>query len=723
MRAPPWMPVLRGVAYVCAVLCVVVVAATATARCTVLNAGFHRDVLARERAYERLYDEVLVDPELTPVTRDLLGRLPVDEALLTSNLKTVLPPETLRALTDEQISHLIAYLRGDRDALTLSADLRPVVENLERLTQTYFGDLVASLQERPSPDFPAFLRELDVSLQRVAAGEPPRGLPKLSLTPDQAALAADALLRLVPEGQRAALRPEVDVALRDGDVATALAAVGPAVFSDRTREAVERVRAAADGGSWNITADLERGDGSLDTVHRIRGATHLTLGVVEPLAAVLGAAALAALWFTGPGSLPRRLRRLGWTLAAGGVLTALCVAVAALVTGGRVVTPPASWPDSLVRLVDDVQSTALDRVLGGALTAALVALAAGAVALGLGVAAQRRPVLEVARRASVWSAAGVTGVALSGVALVPLVFAGGGARVCQGSERLCEMRYDEVAQLTSHNAMSTTADRFIGPLQDPDIVGQLNAGVRALQIDTYRWERPEEVTARLQESDFPPETRRRITDAVARFNPPRPGLWLCHSVCRAGAVELVPTLRQIGEWLRGHPTEVLTLIVQDAVGGADTEAAFRAAGLEDLLYTPHRDPSRPWPTLGEMTESGRRLVVFAETADGPAPWYRNFYAYAMETPYAFRSPAEMSCLPHRGGGDKRLFLLNHFVTIDGGSRLDAARVNARAGIVDRARACERARGRPVTFVAVDYVTIGDARSAVDALNAERVERS
>ncbi|MFF7177093.1 PI-PLC domain-containing protein [Streptomyces sp. NPDC008121] len=723
MRAPPWMPVLRGVACVCAVLCVVIVAATATARGTVLNAGFHRDVLARERAYDRLYDEVLVDPDLTPVTRELLGRLPVNEAVLTSNLKTVLPPETLRALTDEQIAHLIEYLRGDRDALTLSADLRPVVDNLGHLTQTYFGDLVASLQERPAPDFPAFLRELDASLAQVAAGEPPAGLPKLSLTSAQAATASDALLRFVPEGRREALRPEVELALRDGDVATALASVGPAVFSDRTREAVERVRTAADNGSWNITADLERGDGSLDTVHRIRGATHLTLGVMEPLAALLGAAALAALWFTGPDSLARRLRHLGWTLAAGGILTALAVAVLSLAAGGRVVTPPPSWPDSLSRLVDDIQSTALDRVLSGAVTAALVALAAGATVLALGLAVQRRPVLEVARRASVWSAAGVTAVALSGVALVPLAFAGGGSRVCQGDARLCDLRYDEVAQLTSHNAMSTTADRFIGPLQDPDVTGQLNAGVRALQLDTYRWERPEEVTARLAESDFPPETRQRIVDAVTRFNPPRPGLWLCHSVCRAGAVELVPALRRIGDWLRAHPTEVVTLVVQDSVGGADTEAAFREAGLEDLLHTPDRDPDRRWPTLGDMIDSGRRLVVFAERGDGPAPWYRNFYDYAMETPYAFRDPAEMSCVPHRGGTDKRLFLLNHFVTIDGGSRLDAARVNARDSVLDRAHACERARGRPVTFVAVDYVTIGEARAAVDALNAERIEGS
>lgn len=64
------------------------------------------------------------------------------------------------------------------------------------------------------------------------------------------------------------------------------------------------------------------------------------------------------------------------------------------------------------------------------------------------------------------------------------------------------------------------------------------------------------------------------------------------------------------------------LIVQDAISGEDTERAVRAAGLTDLLHTPDADPAGPWPTLGEIIDSGRRLVVFAKKADGPAPRYR-----------------------------------------------------------------------------------------------------
>ncbi|MHA5052419.1 PI-PLC domain-containing protein [Streptomyces sp. SD15] len=711
--------VARLMAWVLAVLCIVIVTATATARSTVLSAGFYRSALDDQRAYDRLYDQVLVDPAVAPVTRDLLGRLPVPEAAVTSNLKVVLPPQTLRALVDEQVRHLIAHLRGDQDPLRLSIDMRPLIAHIGDLSQIYFGDLVASLQERPVADFAVFRSDLGQALDRLAEGQAPTWLPRLPLSQEQAAAATDTLLRLVPQSERSALRPEVEVALANGDVAGALAAVGPAVFSDRTREAVTHLRGVADGNAWHITADLDRTDG---TLQHLSAVTRLALDVVEPLALLFAATCLGALWFTGPKSVPGRLRQLGRVLAAGGLLAVATVLVLGLATGRRVVDTSPSWPDAVSNLVDDVQTAAFDRLLTVAATTALVPLAAGAVLVAVAWYAQRRPAPFARRRAQMLPALGVTAVALAGVALVPLAFAGHGARFCQGSTRLCDLSYDELAQLTSHNAMATTANRFIGPLQDPDVTGQLNDGVRTLQIDTYRWERPEDIAGRLAQSDFPPVLREEIADVVNRFNPPREGLWLCHALCRAGALELVPYLREVGEWLRANPSEVLTLIVQDDISGADTAQAFEQAGLDNLLFTPDDDPNHPWPTLGEMIDDGHRLVVFAEQADGPAPWYRNFYRYGMETPFAFRSPQEMNCDPHRGGTDKRLFLLNHFITTAGGSRLDAGQVNRRADVLDRVHRCERQRGRPVNFVAVDYTTIGDARGAVEELNAQRVQR-
>ncbi|MBK3573326.1 hypothetical protein JHN63_05720 [Streptomyces sp. MBT65] len=709
----------RLAALILAVLATAVLSTAATARSTVVSPGFYQSALDEQKAYDRLYNQVLVDPRTTAVTRGLLARLPVPEAQVTSNLKLVLPPETVRDLTHQQIDAVVGYLGGERDALDLTVDLRPVLANLNDLAQIYFGDLVASVQDRPEPDFERFSTDLSTALGAVVAGHVPTGLPALPLTEAQAKQAAGTLVSGLPAADRDALRPAVEAALRDGDVATALATVAPAVVPDRTRTAAAQLRAFTNGGTWNLTDTLAASGNDLAPLHRARDCTAVGLGLAESLAAALLVVALVVLWVGGGSSSPgRRLLPLGWSLAGGGVLAGLVAVLFRLVSGGRVIDPPGSWPPSLARLVDDVQHTAVDRLTTTALTTALVPVLAGALLTGVGWALQVRPHMPALPRLR-WLALATGGAAVAGVLLIPYAVTPTASRVCEGSAALCDRSYDEVAYLTSHNAMSTTVDRFIGPLQDPGITAQLDDGVRALQIDTYRWERPDEITARLTESDFTPEQREFIASAVNKVNPPREGLWLCHSVCRAGAIALVPVLREIGTWMRAHPTEVVTLIVQDAISGKDTEQAFAQAGLSDLVHTPDADPAQPWPTLGDLIDSGRRLVVFAEKADGPAPWYRNFYDYGMETPFAFRTPDAMSCVPHRGGSDKRLFLLNHFVTIDGGSRLDAGEVNARRFVLDRVHRCERERGRPVNFVAVDYTTIGDAGGAVDALNSER----
>jgi hypothetical protein len=709
----------RIAALILAVLATAVLTITATARSTVVSPGFYRSALNEQKAYDRLYNQVLVDPRTAAVTRGLLARLPVPEAQVTSNLKLVLPPETVRDLTERQIDAVVGYLGGKRDALVLAVDLRPVLANLNDLAQIYFGDLVASVQDRPEPDFQRFSTDLSAALGAVVAGHVPTGLPALPLTEAQAGQAAGTLVSGLPAAERDALRPAVETALRDGDVATALATVAPAVVTDRTRTAADRLRATVDGGIWNLTDTLAASDNDLAPLHHARTYTAVGLGLAETLAALLLAVALVVLWVAGGSASPgRRLLPLGWSLAAGGVLAGLVAVLFRLVSGGRVIDPPGSWPPSLTRLVNDVQRTALDRLTATALTTALVPVLAGALLTGVGWALQVRPHIPALPRIR-WLALATGGAAVAGVLLVPYAVTPAASRTCEGSAALCDRSYDEVAYLTSHNAMSTTVDRFIGPLQDPGISTQLDDGVRALQIDTYRWERPDEITQRLAESDFTPEQRKFIASAVDRFNPPRDGLWLCHSVCRAGALALVPVLREIGDWMRAHPTEVVTLIVQDAISGEDTQQAFTQAGLSDLIHTPDADPAKPWPTLGELIDSGRRLVVFAEQADGPAPWYRNFYDYGMETPFAFSTPDAMSCVPYRGGTDKRLFVLNHFITIDGGSRLDAGKVNSRQYVLDRVHRCERERGRPVNFVAVDYTTIGDAGGAVDALNSER----
>lgn len=715
---------LRWFAAVLAGLCVVTLAVAGTARTTVLNRKYYQAVFDDEHAYDRLYDEVLVDPAAAKVTNDLLAQLPVPSDTVLANLKIVLPPTTLRQLVDEQVGHALAYLRGDTSKLSLTVDLHPVLANIDVLADIYLSDLVASVQKRTTPDFPAFRAELDAALRDLAAGRRPKDLPTIKLDAKDQATVQGILLKVVPSTSRAEVGAAVAAALRTGDIAAALAAIGPFVLRDKATGAALDLSTLVGDGTWEIVPDLEDHKVHLGAVKAARAFTKLALGPVQIIAVVVGLAAFAFLWLTGAAAMHRRAFVAGGVLsAAGGVVLVLMLVVRwrvhSLMQGG-----PSSWPPSLRSLVLDLQHRGADVLFWAGLIGAAIPLGIGLLLMGGGWLWRRLELGARLARKYEWAIVGAVGVivlgTLIGGTLAPAA-AGHNRMRCLGSVAMCSLRYDQTAFLATHNSMSTTASRFIGPLQDPDIVNQLDEGARGLLIDTHTWEQPSQIAAKLAaDPDFPPDLKAQLPSLINRVNPPRPGLWLCHAICRAGAIPLVATLRSVGKWLDANRSEVVTLIIQNDITGEQTASAFAEAGLDRLLYTPSADPSASWPTLGDMVRSNRRLVVFAETDSGPAPWYRDFYQYGMETPFAVSSPAGFTCDPLRGGTGKRLFLLNHFITTSSGSRLAAGEVNARQFVLDRVHRCQTERHALVNFVAVDYATIGDTLSAVNALNDERL---
>lgn len=727
---------LAVVAAVLAVVCIAVLSIAATARRTVLEADFYQRTLDSQHAYDRLYDEVLVDPASSAVTHDLLADLPVHKDAVLANLKLVLPPTTLRDLTNEQIDAVVRYLRGDTAKLALSVDLTPIVDNLRVLAQDYLGDLVAAVQQRNVPNFTAFMASLRSDLNNLAEGRRPSFLPNVHLSDEHRKTAEQALLNAVPASSRTQVQPLVTAALDTGDVASALAAVGPYALTGQIGSAYRDLVNRAGSLRWDIIPDLEAANVNLGEVRTARAFSMALLGPVRLVAVLLALAALAVLWWTTGPPQQRKMRALGGALAAGGALALLVVVIVWWQMRRMLPAPPSGWPPSLRTLVTDLEHAGAASLLRIGLLLSAIPLIAGLLVVGGSLLRNRMAAAGSALRRNRWAPAGlalrrveswralvvglVTVGAVLGIALVP---ATASARRCLGSEQMCSLRYDQVAFLATHNAMSTTAARFIGPLQDPGMISQLDEGARAMLIDTYRWESASQLSERLTSSDWPPALRTQVRDLVNLANPPRPGLWLCHSVCRAGATPLVPALDRLRAWLDANPGEIVTLIVEDHVSAEQTQQAFKTAGLDRLIFTPPADPHAKWPTLGDMVGSDRRLVVFAENADGPAPWYRNFYNYAMETPFSVRSPADLTCEPLRGGVGKRLFLLNNFITTATGSRQDAATVNNRQFLLDRVHRCQAEREHLVNFVAVDYATIGDALGAVDALNAERLAQN
>jgi hypothetical protein len=201
-------------------------------------------------------------------------------------------------------------------------------------------------------------------------------------------------------------------------------------------------------------------------------------------------------------------------------------------------------------------------------------------------------------------------------------------------------------------------------------------------------------------------------------------MYLCHTFCELGATPLESVLEDIHEFLVTHPGEVLVVIHQDYVTPADFVAAMDDAGLSSYAIEP---PSgEPWPSLRELIERGRRLLVLAENRAGAAPWYQLAYErLTQETPFSFGSTAELAeavdlpatCRPNRGTSGAPLFLMNHWINTDPLPRpSNAAVVNAYEPLLRRARTCRRLRGELPNLLAVDFYKQGDVFDVVDTLN-------
>jgi hypothetical protein len=702
--------------------------AAATVRAAVLRTQFFGAVADRTNTVERIYDDVLVDPDLVRLRTDLAAgqarAVRTAAAGVGVNIRLALPPDTLRALLADQVDALVSWLRGDTDTLRLEVSLGPIVDNLRGLAASYLSEVLEATPTLRTDTLPALRAQLGAALADVRAGRPPAALPSLAgLGGDDAKVAAE-LLSFVPPQLRTSLRPLLDADLRAGDGADALALVlGPAVALSAAAAGRDLLDLAGDArvSFAPLVADAVP-PGTADTVRTVRwwlGTPLVVILAVSVLVALLG---LTVLVLGAPESPRRGARRGAIALAVGALLSAVLAIVAWLWLGWLVEdVRRRHWPSSVRALVVDNANGARSEILRTWLRfAAMVLLIGIAIVLAEVVARTwRRGGRTVPNpRGRTVALVAALGFVAVGVALVPA--ADRVEQRCNGATYLCDRRYDEVVALATHNAMANTEDRFLFPLQDPDIDTQLDAGARAMQLDSWTWETPDQVAGRLATADLPARAVDAVRRLVAVANPPRPGTWLCHNVCRLGALPIVGTFVALRDWLDRNPREVVTIIVQDETPAANTVAAVRASGLVPYLAVPPSDPHGSWPTLGEMIVSGHRLVLFTENAKNAAPWLQNFYEYGEETPFSFASPDAMtgpsSCVPHRGGTERTLFLLNHFVTPASGSRKASAQANSAEFLRQRIKDCEAVRHKLPTIIAVDFASLGQAQVVVDQLN-------
>lgn len=299
-----------------------------------------------------------------------------------------------------------------------------------------------------------------------------------------------------------------------------------------------------------------------------------------------------------------------------------------------------------------------------------------------------------------------------------------------GSPALGDRTLDQVVFPTTHNSMGgADVPGWMFPNQSAGIPSQLENGIRGFLIDAYygvpagdfvKTEMEEEEAAMAKYAAEVGaegmEAATRIRDRLTGKESGEHDVYMCHGFCELGALQLVPVLREVRDFLVANPGEVLVFVIQDeGVTPQDSERCFRESGLIDFVY---RGPARrPWPTLREMVTADERVLVTMENVSEGMAWLHPAFGVLQETPYGFHDSSEFSNRPNRGGTGGSLLLMNHWIESTPMPKPSNAEiVNARDALLSRITAFQRQRGRVPNLVAVDFYRAGDLVSVVRELN-------
>jgi hypothetical protein len=312
-------------------------------------------------------------------------------------------------------------------------------------------------------------------------------------------------------------------------------------------------------------------------------------------------------------------------------------------------------------------------------------------------------------------------------------------QVCNRSKSLCDLRIDQVTFPGVHHAMASAEYRgWLFAQQIGTITEQLNAGVRALNVDTHYGvpstaripgqntqivltDRTAETVSHADDTD--PVAAKRAAQLAAgapKAADAQRGIYMCHSNCETGAVPFSRGLEEIRKFLVSHPDDVLMLTLHDFTSPADNAAAIEAAGLADHVAT--LQPGQPLPTLRELIDNGQNLLVFAERGDpGGPPWYHSMYDWFQETPFSYTNKNQFDCQPNRGRPDAPLFLINHWITVSPPNPQAETVVNSRAVLDKRIQQCLRERGLVPNILQVQFAERGALMSVVRELNDNQLK--
>ncbi|PKB42272.1 putative secreted protein (Por secretion system target) [Cellulophaga sp. RHA19] len=272
-----------------------------------------------------------------------------------------------------------------------------------------------------------------------------------------------------------------------------------------------------------------------------------------------------------------------------------------------------------------------------------------------------------------------------------------------------QRRYDEISWLITHNANNNNTDGpqgFFGCLggrnQGKGIKAQLQDGIRKFMVDIHN------VHGELRLKHGSP------------------------NMCMMDAKDFNNIIE---DWLKNHPLDIITLHVQAGrnlgISGMDDIFYGRRSGYKNMSnyiynHSTYVSASRPansgsdtYPTIQEMINSNKRLVIFSET-NYNSNIYRYEFTNTVQNPYRAGQVSHLwdtnKFKVDRGIDHKTILTVNHFAG-------DAPTYNADKNKSREANKDVSKKAVTAWFqfghrpsVAIDYYNLSNGRSTISQIN-------
>ena len=224
-----------------------------TVRDNFLSSDFYTDSFAENRIYDRIYEEVLLDPEFEDTTAELLGDIDVPTQDIATVARAIITPEYLRSQVEGAVVGAIDYLNKDTDTPEVFIDLGPPLDNVKPALLDYIDQRIDALDEFPVTSMEELQAELEALYRTVELGKIPTSIPSIE---DPEILVNsyvdDTIAQLieVPANTQVELEDQIEILYEDlaaGNFPTSIPSIDLIPVEDRLAaydDALEAVRAS-----------------------------------------------------------------------------------------------------------------------------------------------------------------------------------------------------------------------------------------------------------------------------------------------------------------------------------------------------------------------------------------------------------------------------------------------------------------------------------------------